>query len=161
SYWETARPGRTVICPRGHGPMGYAIPASVGIAFARPGEPVVSLTADGSFAMACGELETIARFGLPILTVQFTNHSLGWIKRLQHLYPGGRYFGVDPGPIDAVAVAKACGLAAEHVTDLGRLGELVESFAETPRPLYIDVDVPHMIDYTPPVPAWLNSLTAG
>jgi acetolactate synthase-1/2/3 large subunit len=158
SYWETTNAGRTVIVPRGHGPMGYAIPAAIGAALARPGEPVVSLTADGSFAMACGELETVTRLRAPILYVQFTNHSFGWIKMLQHLYTGQRYFGVDPGPIDAVRVAQACGVPGEQVRDLDRFRALVEDFAAHPAPLYIELDVPHVIDYTPPVPAWLRSL---
>lgn len=158
SYWETTEAGRTIIVPRGHGPMGYAIPAAVGAAIACPGKPIVSITADGSFAMACGELETIARFDLPVLFVQLTNDSLGWIKMLQHLYTGRRYFGVDPGPIDAVGVAAACGLRAARVDDLDKFRELVVDFAEKPAPLYIDVKVPHMIDYTPPVPAWLDAL---
>jgi acetolactate synthase-1/2/3 large subunit len=158
AYWETTTAARTVIAPRGHGPMGYAIPAAIGAAFARPGQPIIALTGDGSFAMACGELETIARFQLPILCVQMTNHSLGWIKMLQHLYSGQRYFGVDPGPIDAVAVARGCGVAAERVTGIGRLTDLARRFAAEPSPFYIDVEVPHMIDYTPPVSSWINAL---
>lgn len=153
-YWQIERPGRKVIIPRGHGPMGYAIPGAVGAAFAEPGRPVVSVTADGSFAMACGELETVARFNLPILFIQFTNNSMGWIKMLQHLYTGQRYFGVDPGPIDAAAVARACGLAGHMVSSLDELSEVVRGFAANPSPTYIDVQVPHMIDFIPPVPAW-------
>ncbi len=158
-FWETGTAGRSVLVPRGHGPMGWAIPAAVGAALARPGEPVVAVTADGSFAMACGELETVARFGLPVLYLQLTNHSLGWIKMLQHLYTEGRYFDVDPGPIDAVAVARACGLEAARARDLGELRGLVRSFAEAPRPLYVDVEVPHLIDDVPPVPAWHAALS--
>jgi acetolactate synthase I/II/III large subunit len=161
AYWETANAGRTVIAPRGHGPMGYAIPAAIGAAFARPGQPIVSLTADGSFAMACGELETVSRFGLPILFVQFTNHSLGWIKMLQHLYNGRRYFGVDPGTIDAVGVAQACGVPAERVTDYARLEELAKGFAADLKPLYIDITVPHMIDHPPPVSSWISGLAGN
>jgi acetolactate synthase-1/2/3 large subunit len=120
---------------------------------------VLCLTADGSFAMACGELETAARFGLPILFVQFTNQSLGWIKMLQHLYAGQRYFGVDPGPIDAVAVAAGCGVPGERVTSLDRLREVAVEFAGSSGPRYLDIDVPHMIDYTPPVDSWLRGLS--
>lgn len=161
SYWESVHAGRTVIAPRGHGPMGYAIPGAIGATFARPGQPVLCLTADGSFAMACGELETAARFGSPILFVQFTNHSLGWIKMLQHLYHERRYFGVDPGPIDAVGVAQACGVAAERVADYGRLEELARRFAAQHAPLYLDIEVPHMIDYTPPVSSWIGALSGN
>jgi acetolactate synthase I/II/III large subunit len=157
-YWETARPGRTVIAPRGHGPMGYAIPGAIGACFARPGRAVLSVTADGSLAMCCGELETAARFRLPILFVQFTNFSLGWIKMLQHLYSERRYFGVDPGPIDAIGIARACGLDGERVTSLARLEELAASFAADPRPFYIDIEVPHPIKHTPPVSSWVEAL---
>lgn len=158
SYWTADRAGHDVVVPRGHGPMGYAIPASVGAAFARPGRPVVAFTADGSFAMCCGELETIARFGLPIVMIQMTNYSLGWIKMLQHLYTGQRYFGVDPGPIDAVAVAAACGVPAIRATTLDELRTSVADAVGRCSPLYVDVRVPHMIDVVPPVPAWHRAL---
>jgi acetolactate synthase I/II/III large subunit len=160
-YWETVSPGRTVIAPRGHGPMGYAIPGAIGACLARPGRPVLSVTADGSLAMSCGELETAARFRLPILFVQLTNFSLGWIKMLQHLYAEGRYFGVDPGPIDAIAVARACGLDGERVTSLARLEELAAGFAADPRPFYVDIEVPHPIEYTPPVASWVDALNGN
>ncbi|MBI0384232.1 hypothetical protein JBE27_50250, partial [Streptomyces albiflaviniger] len=133
---------------------GYAIPAAVGVAVAHPGREVVSFTADGSFAMACGELETAVRLRLPIVHLQFTNHSLGWIKMLQHLYTGRRYFGVDPGTIDAVGVARACGMRAHRVRSLPDLTRRLRSFREDGGPLYLDIEVPHLIDHTPPVPAW-------
>ncbi|ACU36775.1 thiamine pyrophosphate-binding protein [Actinosynnema mirum] len=158
AFWPQARAGRKVVIPRGHGPMGYAIPAAIGVAKALPGTRVVSVTADGSFAMACGELETAARFSLPVLFVQFTNHSMGWIKMLQHLYTEGRYFGVDPGPVDAALVARANGVEGTAVTSLEELRAAVVDFVEDPRPRYLDVVVPHMIDYSPPVPAWDRGL---
>lgn len=158
NYWPLQEVGRTMIIPRGHGPMGYAIPAAIGVSFARPGIPVVSVTADGSFAMCCGELETAARYDLPILFLQMTNHSFGWIKMLQHLYYDQRYFGVDPGTIDAKLVAEASGIEAHRVASLDELRTLVEGFAKRPRPLYIDITVPHMMDHTPPVPAWHRAL---
>jgi acetolactate synthase-1/2/3 large subunit len=87
-----------------------------------------------------------------------TNNSLGWIKMLQHLYMGGRYFGVDPGPIDAVAVAKACGMRGIHVTTLAELRQTVVSALTDRQAVYIDVQVPHMMDVVPPVAAWRRAL---
>ncbi|MCI2418291.1 thiamine pyrophosphate-binding protein [Saccharopolyspora sp. K220] len=156
--WRTAEAGRDVIVPRGHGPMGYAIPAAIGVAFARPDRPVLALTADGSFAMACGELETVARYRLPIVFVQFTNHSLGWIKMLQHLYTGRRYFGVDPGTADAAAIAEASGIRGVRARSLADVAEAVRKAVDSREPVYLDVEVPHMIDHTPPVPAWTRAL---
>ncbi|RGE19171.1 thiamine pyrophosphate-binding protein [Leucobacter sp. wl10] len=158
NYWPVAAPGRRVIIPRGHGPMGYAIPAAIGLAFSVPGSPIVSVTADGSFAMSCGELETAARFELPVLFIQFTNHSFGWIKMLQHLYYEGRYFGVDPGTIDPVPIAEASGMRGVRVHSLAELERVVREFAADPAPTYVDVIVPHMIEHTPPVPAWVKAI---
>ena len=156
--WRTPVPGRTVIAPRGHGPMGYAIPAAVGASVANPEATVVAVAADGSFAMSCGELETVARLGLPIIYVQLTNFSLGWIKMLQHLYTERRYFSVDPGPTDAVLVAQASGLDAVRVHSLAHLRDAVSSAIEARRAIYIDVPVHHLIDEVPPVSSWQAAL---
>jgi acetolactate synthase I/II/III large subunit len=152
--YPVRRAGRNIVIPRGHGPMGFALPAAVGAGVAEPGRTVLALTADGSFAMSCGELETIARLRLPVIAVQLTNHSLGWIKMLQHLYQGERYFGVDPGPIDAVGVARACGLRAQRPRSLDELRAHVSRALADGVPLYLDVEVPHMIEVVPQVPAW-------
>ncbi|MQA01775.1 MAG: thiamine pyrophosphate-binding protein [Streptosporangiales bacterium] len=161
SYWECHTAGRTVLVPRGHGPMGWAVPATVGAALGEPRRPVVAFTADGSFAMAGLELETIARLALPVCFVQFTNDSLGWIKMLQHLYSGQRYFSVDPGPIDAPAVADACGVEGRRVTTATELEDALERFAQARAPIYLDVQVPHMIDHLPPVPFWRQAIERG
>jgi acetolactate synthase-1/2/3 large subunit len=138
--------------------MGYAIPAAIGAALARPGELVVGLTGDGSFAMSCGELETVARLGEPIVYVQFTNGSLGWIKMLQHLYLDRRYFGVDLGPTDAVAVAHGFGLPAARATTLDEFVDVFGTFRATGRPAFIDVPVPDEIQSVPPVAPWQAAL---
>ena len=158
AFWETPTAGRTVIDPRGHGPMGYVLPAAFGVAMAAPDRPVVGLTGDGSFAMACGELETIARYGLPILYLQFTNRSLGWIKMLQHLYLDGRYFGVDPGPIDYAGVAKAMGVEGIRVSSMDELEGVLTDWVAVRRPIYIDVPVPDQIALPPPVAPWQAAL---
>lgn len=158
AYWESRAAGREVVIPRGHGPMGYAIPGAVGAAFAAPGRPVVALTADGSFAMACGELETAARYALPIVYVQLTNHSLGWIKMLQHLYMERRYFGVDPGPIDAVSVARAAGLPALRARSLDELESAVRAAVASGHPAYIEVEVPDQLTLVSPVAPWHAAL---
>jgi acetolactate synthase I/II/III large subunit len=158
-HWDLADSGRSVLVPRGHGPMGWAVPGAIGAAFAEPGRRVVSFTADGSFAMCCGELETAHRFQLPITFIQLTNFSLGWIKMLQHLYEGGRYFGVDPGPIDAVMVAQACGVAAIRVRSLDELTAALEQTTRNSAPLYIDVNVTHLIAAPPAVAPWQAAIS--
>ena len=158
AYWETVEAAREVIVPRGHGPMGYAIPAAIGAALSSPDRRVVGLTADGSFAMAIGELETAVRLQLPIIYVQFSNGSMGWIKMLQHLYMGKRYFDVDLGPIDAVAVARGMGLDAARVTSLEEFSETLRRNLVSRGPAFIDVPVPDQINLVPPVAPWRETL---
>lgn len=153
--WETGEPGRTVIVARGHGPMGWAIPAAVGAAFAHPGRRIICITTDGSLTMACGEFATAVQHHLPITFVQLTNGSYGWIKMLQHLYFGRRYFGVDLQPVDGVAVARGFGMAAKRVDSLTQLGAWVKS---TPGPSYADVHVPEQFEEVPPVAPWHAAL---
>ena len=158
AYWETAVAARRVLCPRGHGPMGYAIPGAIGAALACPGRTIVGLTTDGSLAMSCGELETACRLALPIVYVQFTNGSFGWIKMLQHLYLDRRYFGVDLGPIDAVAVARGCGLQAARAATLDELRQIFRTYQRTARPGLIDVVVADPTQVVPPVAPWQAAL---
>lgn len=158
AYWEVTPAGRRVIIPRGHGAMGYVIPGAIGAALANPGVPVIGLTADGSFAMACGELETACRLNLPIVYVQFTNGSFGWIKMLQHLYSDQHYFSVEPGPIDTVLVARGMGLVAERAGSLEHFRELFSTMLAAGRPAYIDVPVPDQIALPPPVAPWQATL---
>ncbi|MFT4211943.1 MAG: thiamine pyrophosphate-binding protein [Microbacterium sp.] len=153
SFWELDKPGRTVVLPRGHGAMGYAIPAAMGAAIGTGGR-VVCFTADGSFAMACGELETAARYQLPVLFIEFDNASYGWIKMLQHLYMGQRYFGVTPGAIDAVKVAEACGVPGADVRTLDELEIELRAARDRQGPTFLSIRVPHVIDQLPPVSAW-------
>ena len=75
------------------------------------------MTGDGSFGMSVGELETISRLGLPIVIIQCSNGTFGWIKELQHLYHDDRYFGVDFNPVDYAAIARGFGFRAAQVTD--------------------------------------------
>jgi acetolactate synthase-1/2/3 large subunit len=55
-------------------------------------------------------------------------------------------------------VARACGVDGERVTDYSRLEELAARFAADPGPFYIDIEVPHPIEYTPPVSSWIDAL---
>jgi acetolactate synthase-1/2/3 large subunit len=160
-YWEAPGDGWRVVIPRGHGPMGFAMPASIGIAVARPGRRVLCLTTENSVAMAVGEWETAARLGLPITYVVLDNTSMGWIKMIQHLYLAGRYFGVDPGPVDPVQLAGGMGVTGSRAHDLETLKVLAKTAAERDGPSVIHVAVPEHMDSPPPVAPWQAVLSGS
>lgn len=159
AMWEVASSGKVIVTPRGHGPMGYAIPASMGAAFADPGRQIVTFTTDGSLVMATGALETAARNGLPIIFVHFANGSLGWIKALQHFYHDNRYFGTQLSNFDAVGVATGFGLDAVRVTTLDEVTDAVKRGLESRRPTFIDVPTPDEHDAVPPVASWDRAMS--
>ena len=58
-------------------PMGWSIPAAIGGKFAKPQAPVVCLTGDGSIMMHGMEIQTAARYNLPIIFVVANNKAHG------------------------------------------------------------------------------------
>lgn len=155
SYWEIAEAGRKVILPRGHGPMGYALPGAIGAAMARPGKPILVFTTDGSLLMAVGALEQVRRLKLPIIYVHFNNASLGWIKSLQHFYMGRRFFGVDFERFDGAAIASGFGIKALRPKSVSEIVAAVKGGIESMTPLFLDVVVPAEYELLPPVAPWI------
>jgi acetolactate synthase-1/2/3 large subunit len=154
AQYELRRPGRTTVIPRAHGGLGYAIPGVVGAWYGGAGRSVVGMTGDGSFGMAVGELETITRLGLPIVIVQCSNGSFGWIKELQHLYHDDRYFGVDFNPVDYAAIARGFGFRAKQVIDSGDVERAIQDALHDGGPYFLDIVTESPVTETPPVAAW-------
>ncbi|MEU0156107.1 thiamine pyrophosphate-binding protein [Micromonospora fulviviridis] len=161
SYWEAPGDGWRVVIPRGHGPMGFAISAAIGVSIGHPGERVLCLTTEGSVAMGLGDWETAGRLDLPITFVVLDNTSMGWIKMIQHLYLDGRYFGVDPGRIDPVLLAAGMGLPGGRATHLDQFDLLVKESASRSGPSVIHARVPEHMDSPPPVAAWQAALSGA
>jgi acetolactate synthase-1/2/3 large subunit len=158
-FWESRGDWGRVVIPRGHGPMGYAIPAAIGIAVAHPGDRVLCLTTENSLAMAVAEWETARRLRLPVTFVVLDNTALAWIKMIQHLYAGGRYFAVDPGPIDPVHLAAGMGLPAVRTESIEQFAACAKRAAASDSPTVIHVRVPEHTQLVPPVPVWQNALS--
>jgi acetolactate synthase-1/2/3 large subunit len=154
AQYEVRRPGRTTIIPRAHGGLGYAIPGVVGAWYAGDGKRVIGMCGDGSFGMSVGEMETITRYGLPIVLIQCSNGTFGWIKELQHLYHGDRFFGVDFNPVDYAAIARGFGLRAAQVTDPHDLNRALDTALADGGPYFLDVVTESPVTETPPVAAW-------
>ncbi|MGD9711189.1 MAG: thiamine pyrophosphate-binding protein [Thermomicrobiales bacterium] len=154
AQYELRKSGRTTIIPRAHGGLGYAIPGVVGAAFAAEGKRVVGVTADGSFGMSCGELETITRLNLPVVLIQCSNNTFGWIKELQHLYHGDRYFGVDFNPVDYAAIARGFGMQSRHIEDPALVEPSIREALADGRPWFLNIVTESQITETPPVAAW-------
>lgn len=160
AFYRPSSAGRVFIAARAHGSLGYALPAAIGAKVGAPERPVVALFGDGSFAMACGELETIQRHQLPIVMISFRNGCYSWIKCLQQIYYRETYFGVDfATDADYCAVARGFGIRAIRPTSGPELEQQIAHAVAARVPTFIEVTVECMTTVTPPVSAWQRDAT--
>lgn len=154
TFYRVRRPGRTVLFNYSLGALGFAIPASVGVRFAKPESYVVALTGDGSFGFAAGELETISRVGGRVVVVLFNNQSFGWIRASVYFKYGPRYLSTDFKPVDYVKIAEGFGLAAYRVEGPEELDRTLREAFKLDEPAFVEVLVEPEDRFVPPVPSW-------
>jgi acetolactate synthase-1/2/3 large subunit len=140
---------------RAHGALGYAMSAAAGAAIGRPEVKTIAVMGDGSFAMTCGELETIVRLKLPVAMVVVSNAAFGWIKAGQKAGFGERYFSVDFGRTDHAAVAAAFGVKSWRVEDPAALRPVLREAVEAAEPTLVDVVCQPLHEALAPVSEWV------
>ncbi len=130
-----------VLNSEGLGPMGFGIPAPIGVSCVAPNERIFSIDGDGGFQMNIQELEVAARRKAKICWIVLDNNGYGSIKVTQDGYFNGRRVASDPDSgltlPDAAKVAKSFGLNSHTVTDASQLRNALEEFAVTQTPTVI------------------------
>jgi acetolactate synthase I/II/III large subunit len=116
SYHRTRAP-RKLAYPLGWGTLGCAFPQGLGAALAGAG-PVVSISGDGGFLYAPGELAAAAQERIPLTAVIVDDGGYGMLRFDQDLKDDPRE-GVDLLTPDFVALARSFGVRADEVDGLG------------------------------------------
>jgi acetolactate synthase-1/2/3 large subunit len=155
AYYCARETGRRVFSNRAHGALGYSMAAAMGAHFARPDVKCVSVMGDGSFGFTCGELETAARYRLPITFIVIANASFGWIKAGQKSAYGQRYFSVDFTGTDHAAVAAAFGVKSWRVTEPNECGKALREALAHGGPSLVDIVCQPLQDAKAPVSEWI------
>jgi acetolactate synthase-1/2/3 large subunit len=150
-YWDSYEP-RTYISATNLGPMGWALPAAVGVQCARPERKVAVITGDGCMNMHGLEIQTAARYQLPILYVIINNAALGnvWL-RAHTLGPVPAELTTLPDH-DWASFAKALGARSETVRQPAELTGAFERALNGSGPCVIDVKAGKT--YKTPVADW-------
>jgi benzoylformate decarboxylase len=123
------------------GGLGHGLPASIGMALARPDEPVIALLGDGSAMYAIQGLWSAAALDLNVTFIIMNNH------RYQALHSFGQVFGMqelpgtDLGGLDFVGLAEAQGVNACRISDAAALEVALDKAFETSGPCLIEVIV--------------------
>ena len=126
-YFRHAHP-RHFLTSGGMGTMGFAIPAAIGAAIAKPDHKVVAVVGDGGAQMTSEELVVAVQEKLPIVFVVLNNRSLGMVNT----------------PIsspDFVKLAQAHGMRGVRVTDPKRLDAAIGGAVKAKRPVLVEVVV--------------------
>ncbi len=147
--WTADRPLRLLIS-NGLATMGFALPAAIGAALARPGEPVLALTGDGGLSMVLAELETLARLELPVTVLVFNDSALSLIEIKQQSHHGGPS-AVRYRPVDFATIAAGSGLASTVVKTARELSAALAGDWNQPRLIDARIDptdYPHLIKAT-------------
>ncbi|MBV9735835.1 MAG: benzoylformate decarboxylase [Acidisphaera sp.] len=123
------------------GGLGHGLPASIGVALARPDEHVVALIGDGSAMYAIQSLWTAAQLGLRMTVVILRN------GRYEALHQFGKLFGLPetvgtmlPG-LDFVDLARGQGFQAFRIERAQELAEALRPAYGSDRPTLIEVAV--------------------
>jgi thiamine pyrophosphate-dependent acetolactate synthase large subunit-like protein len=120
-YWlggfHRTRAPRKLSYPLGWGTLGCAFPQGLGAALAGAG-PAVSISGDGGFLYACGELAAAKQENIPLTAVIVDDGGYGMIRYDQDLH-GDPRAGVDLVGPDFVALAASFGIRADSVDGLG------------------------------------------
>ena len=102
--------------------MGFSVAGAMAARLARPTQPVVAFTGDGSFMLAAGELHTSVQENLPIIVVVLDNSGLGVMSLKQDLKNIPRT-GTVLGGIDWEHLAKAFGADCATIDTENQLGD--------------------------------------
>ncbi len=97
------------------GGLGYAMPASVGIALGRPDRRTVCLIGDGSAMYSFQALWTAAQRKLPLTVVVVNNAGYGAMRSFSQVMQVRNVPGLELPGIDFVAIARGLGASAERV----------------------------------------------
>lgn len=139
--WNFKHP-RTFITSGGLGTMGFGIGAAIGSQLGNLDKRVLLVTGDGSFRMTSNELQTIAKYKLPIITLIMNNHTLGMVRQWQRMFSKERYSETDIGDeVNYVKLAEAYGIEGHKASSIEELKSILETVKTRRRPMVIDCEI--------------------
>ena len=132
------------ICIRAAGSLGWALPASIGAQCAEPDRPVVCFTGDGGLWYHLSELETAARWNIPVTIVVNNNNAFNQEIPLWTEAYGGELTGKHGEmwqfrPTNFSDVARDLGVESIRVEDPADLREAIRAATAHDGPYLVEV----------------------
>ncbi|MBA3044802.1 MAG: thiamine pyrophosphate-binding protein [Euryarchaeota archaeon] len=127
----------------GQAEMGYTIPATIGVSFARGKKEVLGITGDGSFQMNLQELQTIIHHDLPIKLFVWNNDGYLSIRASQRKFFNGRFIGTDSTSgvsfPDLRKIARAYGIQYFKASDSKKLDGVLKVVMRHPKAVICEI----------------------
>ncbi len=131
---------RGFVFPNAFQSVGLGLASGIGAAVARPDRLCVAAVGDGGALMSLGELETAARYRLPMLIVVYNDSAYG--AEVHHFGPEGQPVDIARFPkTDFAALARAAGAKGVTVRDEGDLAQVEDWLEQRDGPLVVDAKV--------------------
>ncbi|MEO3744085.1 glyoxylate carboligase [Plantactinospora sp. B5E13] len=143
-FQNVYKPRHYQVCGQA-GPLGWEIPAAIGVKSAKPDAEVVGVVGDYSFQFLVEELAVAAQYNIPFVLVMLNNEYLGLIRQAEIGYDMNYEVDIhyDEYGTDNVKVMEAYGCSGRRVT---RPGEIADALAwaskeskRTSRPVLVEV----------------------
>ncbi len=136
----------------GLGTMGFAVPAAIGVHFARPAQPVWAISGDGGFQMNMQEIATMVQERIPVKMAIFNNGYLGMVRQWQQFFHGRRYSATPIWSPDYVKLAEAYGIAGYRVEHARQIEEAVARAMREPGPALVEFLIEQEANVFPMIP---------
>jgi acetolactate synthase I/II/III large subunit len=134
---------RSFLAPVDYSCMGYAVPAALGAALARPDRPVISLAGDGAFLMTGLELLTARQLSLAVIVLVLRDRELAQIAQFQQIALGKKTCS-DLPDYDLASICRGVGveyLALRQNTDAEAILKQALTFTGSGRPVVVEVTI--------------------
>ncbi|WP_329110815.1 glyoxylate carboligase [Micromonospora sp. NBC_01699] len=143
-FQNVFKPRHYQVCGQA-GPLGWEIPAAIGVKSARPDAEVVGVVGDYSFQFLVEELAVAAQYNVPFVLVMLNNEYLGLIRQAEIGYQMNFEVDIhyDEFGTDNVKIMEAYGCSGRRVTEPGEIADALawasKEAKRTSRPVLVEV----------------------
>jgi acetolactate synthase-1/2/3 large subunit len=132
--------------------MGFAVPAAMGVAMARPDEPVWAISGDGGFQMNMQEIATMVQEQIPVKMAIFNNGYLGMVRQWQQFFHGRRYSATPIWSPDYTKLAEAYGVPGWRVERADQVDGVLAAALAAPGPALVEFLIEQEANVFPMIP---------
>ncbi|WP_409492939.1 glyoxylate carboligase [Amycolatopsis sp. cmx-11-12] len=143
-FQRAHKPRHYQVCGQA-GPLGWEIPAAIGVKKAKPEAEVVGVVGDYSFQFLVEELAVAAQYDVGFVLIMLNNEYLGLIRQAETGYEMNFEVDIhyDKNGTDNVKVMEAYGCAGTRVTEPGEIRASLEwarkEAERTSRPVLVEI----------------------